>query len=224
MRRAIPLIMFVLMELTLISLGVWQLQRKEWKEELLEQRLISIESPLLNMKANDILDAKMAYRRVSFQCQYDIFSSIVESGFDEASNIADREYILCNFKDAPFVVVRSKWTKAEAKKSVGPPKVAFVSGPLIMSKSVNGRLIPWPSQSFYESWVGQGYDRQGYWQKKQKMPIADYFVQIGDALPPPPANNHFAYAMQWFIFAGVLLVIFTIWARRQRLAPPGSGE
>jgi surfeit locus 1 family protein len=222
MRQIIPIFMFILMEITLISLGVWQLQRKEWKEALLEQRLISVSAPLLNMKTNDILDAKIAYRRVSFKCGYDGFSSIVESGFDEASNIADREYILCNFKDAPSVVVRSKWIKRSAEKLFGQPKVAFVSGPLLLSQSVEGRLFPWTSQSFYDSWVGSGYDRRGYWQRKYKTPIADYFVQEGDALPPPPANNHFAYAMQWFIFAGVLLVIFTIWGRRQRLAPPGS--
>jgi surfeit locus 1 family protein len=223
MRRAIPLIMFLLMEITLISLGVWQLQRKDWKEALLRQRLVSAQAPLLNLKKNDIANEKIAYRHVVFTCLYDGFSSVVVSGFDEASNIADRNYIVCNFKDAPSLVVRSKWTKHDRAKLVGQPKVTFVSGPLLLVQTVKGRLLPWPSQSFYDSWVGSGYDRQAYWRSKRKMPIASYFVQIGDALPPPPANNHFAYAMQWFIFAGVFLVIFTIWARRQRLAPPGAG-
>jgi surfeit locus 1 family protein len=223
MRRAIPFIMFVLMELTLISLGVWQLQRKEWKEALLAQRRISAIAPPLNLTTSHILDEKNAYRLVSFECQYDAFTSIVESGFDEASNIADRKYILCNFKDAPSVVVRSKWAKNASEKLVQQPKVAFVAGPLLMSQIVKGRLLPWPSQSFYDAWIGPGYDRQGYWNKNHKAPVASYFVQSGDTVPPPPANNHFAYAMQWFIFAGVLLVIFTIWARRQRLAPPGPG-
>jgi surfeit locus 1 family protein len=223
MRRAIPFIMFLLMEITLISLGVWQLQRKEWKEALLEQRRISATAPPLNLTISHVVNEKNAYSLVSFECQYDVLASIVESGFDEASNISDRKYILCNFKDAPFIVVRGKWINSAAEKSVRQPKVAFVAGPRLMSQIVKGRLLPWPSQSFYDAWIGLGYDRQSYWQKTHKAPIANYFVQSGDALPPPPANNHFAYAMQWFIFAGVLLVIFTIWTRRQRLAPPGSG-
>ena len=50
---------------------------------------------------------------------------------------------------------------------------------------------------------------------------------LGEAAPPTPAdipNNHFAYAIQWFAFAGVLLLIYTLLVRRWRLASAGGNE
>jgi hypothetical protein len=44
------------------------------------------------------------------------------------------------------------------------------------------------------------------------------------AVPNPSEipNNHFAYAIQWFLFAGVALVIYLL-AVRKRLAAGGAG-
>jgi surfeit locus 1 family protein len=226
MRRIIPILMFILMEITLIGLGVWQLQRMAWKEALLEQRRVAIDAEPLNFFSSKSLADSSAYRRVNFKCNYDIFSMNLESGFDSNSNIADRIYVRCDFKGAPSIILRGKWQSNHAPtkhENHSGPKVAFASGPMILTQLAQGRLLPWPSTAFYDSWIGAGIHRKAFWQKTENIKIADYFVQSGDTLPPPPPNNHFAYAMQWFIFAGVLAVIFTIWRRQQRLAPPGSG-
>jgi surfeit locus 1 family protein len=59
------------------------------------------------------------------------------------------------------------------------------------------------------------------------------FVLIADAplaplaaeAPPTLAgipNNHRAYAVQWFLFAGILVVIYGLWLRQRprKMAPP----
>jgi surfeit locus 1 family protein len=212
MRRVIPWIMFVLMELTLISLGVWQLERKEWKEDLLKNMQRNQAAPVLQLTDTKLISEDMLFRRVAFTCHYDEVESAFELGFDPQSQIAERAYHICDFKNAPSLVARSNWS---------PKRPAATKLRLIHA---TGRFYPWTHESFYSAWVGSAqYDQKKFWTSLRTSGIAPYFVQMGDALPPPPANNHFAYAIQWFIFAGVLLVIFTIWARRQRLAPPGPG-
>ncbi len=226
MRRIVPIVMFILMEITLIGLGVWQLQRKAWKEELLTNIRRNQSAPLLNLIDTRKITPDMAFRRVALMCRYNEIASAFELGFDDKSQIAERTYHLCDFSNAPDLVARTTWSPKPHAKTVVGKETVFISDPSRpgatkpMSIHIIGRLYPWTSQTFYSSMIGDiGYDRKGFWQAARTGDIADYFVQSGDTLPPPPANNHFAYAIQWFIFAGVLAVIFTIWRRQQRLAP-----
>jgi surfeit locus 1 family protein len=206
MRRVIPFIMFLLMEITLISLGVWQLQRKEWKEAILASREKNANLPAFFLSHSNQVTPDMEYRRVNTLCFYRPTDTYSMEGFDEKSAIATRWFVKCS---GPSQVVIDLGWGSKTSPLYGGAAIAPVSG----------RIRHWPLQSAAQAMGGI----KPISPKNFVAPVAAFYVQSGDTLPPPPANNHFAYAMQWFIFAGVLLVIFTIWARRQRLAPLGSG-
>jgi surfeit locus 1 family protein len=193
MKRILPWIMFVVMELTLITLGVWQLQRLTWKETLLIQRQAAIQAPLQQISSSDQLQP---FQRATVTCTAK--TSRREQGFDAQKNIAVRLYRLCQLESGPGLVVRSSWMQADDNPSV----------------DVSGRLLPWTPETFYSRWTGgSGLDLKSSW--AATAPVADVFLQEGDSLPPELPNNHFAYAIQWFLFAGVLGIIFALYQRRQ---------
>ncbi len=205
MRRVLPWLMFLVMEAVLISLGVWQLQRKDWKEELLAMRARNAALPALPLSSDTQISATMEYRRVKFACAFTAAGQYLVEGFDEAKNIASRRYVKCV---SPLnIVVDLGWIAPDARMQ---------SEPAMM---VAGRLRFWPEQSSAQALGGI----QPVGPKNFAAPVAPFYVQQGDALPQPPPNNHFAYAIQWFIFAGVLCVIFMLFQRWQKLAPRPPG-
>jgi surfeit locus 1 family protein len=206
MRRAIPWLMFVLMEITLVSLGVWQLQRKDWKEALLAQMARNAEQPAFALSRPDQVTTDMEYARVNFVCAYKLSDQYSVEGFDAAAKIAKRRYIKCSRPAA--IVVDLGW-HAAAPDVVGGAALVTVSG----------RIRHWTAPSAAQALGGIKLVSP----KDFTAPVAPFYVQAGDALPPPLPNNHLAYAMQWGLFAGVLAIIFVLFQRRQRLAPPPSG-
>jgi surfeit locus 1 family protein len=206
MRRTIPWLMFVLMEITLISLGMWQLERKEWKEALIAQIARNAEQPAFAFASADQVTPDMEYRRVNFVCAYKLADEYSVDGFDAAKRMAKRRYVKCS---APaHIVVDLGWHANASDVDAATGVIA-----------VAGRIRLWPEQSRAQALgniklVGP---------QNFTAPVASFYVQTGDALPPPPPNNHFAYAVQWFIFAGVLGVIFALFQWWQRLAPKAPG-
>jgi surfeit locus 1 family protein len=209
-KRTIPFIMFVLMEITLISLGVWQLQRKAWKEAVLANIERATSMPAVSVKRLSDLDGLSEFRRVTLTCaNRDQASGVSQSGFNAQSQPATRVFIICPLSSGETVSIQGDW--------IPDDDLITVSYPIAR---IEGRLRQWHISTWAERLAGVTNISPGLF----KIAVdRRYYVTKVDALPPPPPNNHFAYAMQWFIFAGVLGVIFTIWMRQQRLAPAAPG-
>jgi surfeit locus 1 family protein len=206
MRRAIPWLMFVVMEITLLSLGVWQLQRKDWKEALIAQIARNAEQPTFALISTEQVTPDMEYRRVTFDCTYKLSDQYSVDGFDANKQIAKRRYVKCS---APAtIVVDLGWSALTSAMAGSAGQIA-----------VAGRVRHWTLPSAAQALGGIELVSP----KNFAAPVAAFYVQNGDGLPPPLPNNHFAYAIQWFLFAGVLAVIFALFQRRQKLAPTGSG-
>ena len=221
MRRILPLIMFLLMEALLISLGVWQLERKAWKEALLADLDAAARRPLLLIASADELAQASLFQRVRVDCVHDALLSKPEEGFDEKSAIARREYLPCRLKGGTTLIARTRWQVVSS--ATEGPKVAFITRDSQLERvtTISGRLYPMRRLSFLDRMAGPTIDSADYWRSAGKLSgtIAPVLLNEGGTLPPPPANNHFAYAVQWFLFAGVLGVIFALYQWRQRLAP-----
>jgi surfeit locus 1 family protein len=206
-KHIIPLAMFVIMEVTLISLGVWQLQRKVWKEALIAAiNRDGSASPLLINRLSD-LNTLHEFQRVKLKCMNtDQASGVSQSGFNAQSQPSMRPYDVCQLPSGEFLSVQSDWIQNDQ---------LFVVR--YTSTYVDGRLRKWTKPNWTARLAGITHISPGMFKATVDR---RYYITKGDTLPPPPANNHFAYAMQWFIFAATLLVIFTIWERRRRLASP----
>ena len=190
----------------LCGLGVWQLQRREWKHQLVTQ--LEQAGQLPPVSPNEFLRAMMGeisiqYRRADLPCTpgrvkpYDI-----KGGSNRAGDGGFYVLVSCRPNGgAPDIVAVAGWSRR--------PDV--LNSELLVDTNFSGVIIERP----------YGDD-----------PQRPRFMLIPDAAVPPllPArqptpdglpDNHLAYAGQWFGLAGALAFIYWRWLRRRsKVAPP----
>jgi cytochrome oxidase assembly protein ShyY1 len=204
----IPTVMTLVMLAILISLGVWQLQRREWKAGLLAEARAAQSLPLL--EPQDYFramagEASVQYRRAELPCTPgEVLPYDIRGGSSAGGTSGYYVLVSCRPNNKPpDIVAVAGWTQR--------PDAARV--PVLVDTLFKGTIIEHP--------YGKAEGRP------QFMLIAENPVAGLDKprLPTPDdlPDNHFSYALQWFSFAGVLAIIYAIWLRRRMggiAAPP----
>lgn len=201
----IPTVMTLIMLVTLISLGVWQLQRRQWKHGLIAQAEAAQSLPLL--EPDDYFrsmtrEVSVQYRRAELPCSpgkvlpYDL-----KGGSSDGGVSGYMVLVSCRPNNRPpDIVAVAGWTRR--------PDAAQV--PLTVDTVFRGTIIERPYG-----------DAEG---RPQFMLIAENPVPpLGKPRLPTPQDlpdRHLSYAGTWFGLAIVLAVIYGIWLRR-RLRPQG---
>jgi surfeit locus 1 family protein len=183
----------------MIALGIWQLQRRDEKEALLahlaaNQRLAPIAFPTIPV-GDDLL-----FRRASVLCLKPVAWQS-RGGRDATGRTGWRQIASCSTgAEGPGVMVQiGIASTAGAKPNWGGGKV---SGYISHAPSA----VPMIAAVFSHA-------------PKTLMLVAD--PPLAGLATNPPAdlssvpNNHLAYAVQWFLFALVAGVIYTIALRRR---------
>lgn len=207
--------------LVLINLGLWQLDRLEWKEAIIEK--------IAKANETDIeTNAIVLEEATEFQRGY-LKGHFVDTG-KAPLKIAPRTHdgavgahIVRPFQtaDGHYILVNNGWISADFD---GFPKVHFqpmtIVGHLRLPEEA-GMFTPKnrpESNLWYNLDIDQISDYYG-------LPFEDYvFYNEGDyTLPTPfdglpqPRNKHMQYAAFWFSMAGVLILLvgFILYRRRQ---------
>lgn len=190
----VPTLIVLLAVPTMIALGFWQLSRAAWKEDLLARLEANAGEPTIDAPAAlSPRRDELSFRRVRAVC-----AGVVDLDPTAARSAAGvtgyRQLIRCERPAGePLLVSLGVATDPTARVSVAP------------GASFTGRLVP------------RGGD-----------PV---FLLVSDApvgalaaeAPPGPdtiSNNHRGYAVQWFLFALVLTVIYGVYLRRRPAAAP----
>ena len=200
----IPTILVLAAVAVMIALGVWQLQRKNEKEALIAlfQRNMAMSSTVAYPELPPVADAFL-YRKSSVVClepvRWDPRSGTDRTGKSGIRMIAD-----CRTgAEGPGVLV-----DVGIGDDFTPPKWA--------GGTVQGTIVPGPEQPTVMERV------MGKTTPARAMLIADQPAAGLRASAVPSAddtpNNHLAYAVQWFFFALVALIIYVL-AVRRRLQP-----
>ena len=200
----IPTILVLAAVAVMIALGVWQLQRKSEKEALIAlfQRNMAMSSTVAYPELPPVADAFL-YRKSSVVClepvRWDPRSGTDRKGKSGIRMIAD-----CRTgAEGPGVLV-----DVGIGDDFTPPKWA--------GGTVQGTIVPGPEQPTVMERV------MGKTTPARAMLIADQPAAGLRASAVPSAddtpNNHLAYAVQWFFFALVALIIYVL-AVRRRLQP-----
>ena len=196
----VPTLMTAVMVGVMIYLGLWQLQRREWKHKLIAS--LEAAQTLPPVSPSEFYRAMVGagsvqYRRAVVACHpgrvapYDLRggeSATGESGF--------LVLVACSHPPGrgPDLVVVAGWTT-----NPSPP-------PLVVDTEFDGTVIEHP------------YDKQ---------PDRPAFMLIPRTAVPPLSpskrptpddlpDNHLSYAFQWFAFALTLAVIYAIFVIRRR--------
>lgn len=170
---------------TMIGLGVWQLHRMAWKEELLARYEAALTDDTPVAWPSDTADFDhVIFRRSSVSCATDTGAAAVSgrNGAGEAGIVHIHE---CLTADGTPAAIQLGWSRNPA----APP---YDGTP------ATGRIAPYGDKLRLVA----------------DPPLAGLEANASPD-PSEIPNNHFAYALQWFFFAATALVIYGLALKRR---------
>jgi surfeit locus 1 family protein len=204
MRRLpiVPTLVVALAVAAMIALGIWQLQRAQWKEALLAQYAAAAAMPAVDL--DPLLDGRtrlppLSFRRALVTCRADHVAPDVRAGRSAADLPGQAYYVPCR----PGAAGLAARLRVNAGWAPRPDALRRLS----LRGIVAGRLGA----------VGED--------GPVTLTAATAVPPLGPSQPPSLEtipNNHRFYAIQWFFFAAAALVIYVLAlrGRRRRTLPP----
>lgn len=198
MIRRLPIIPTILVGLAvavMIGLGVWQLDRRAEKETLLAAYRTADGKPPIGWPTLPLMEPLPLFRHATGNC-------LQVAGFRTAAGQ--------NQKGEPgFLVI------AECRTGAEGPGMAVELG---WSKNPN-------AGKEYRGGLVSGVIAPDSISRMRLVAATPGPGLMPSALPSPGTipNNHFSYAIQWFLFAGIAVTIYTL-ALRQRWRKEEAGR
>jgi cytochrome oxidase assembly protein ShyY1 len=205
MTRRIPIVATILVVFAvaaMIALGVWQLQRRHEKEALLALYAANIAKPPAAFSALWPLDDKGLFREASADC-LEVTGWKTSAGHSANDQTGWSHIAACRTgAEGPGINV-----DMGVSQSPENPK-GWTGGP------VRGRVVWTPDG---EPLIARLFSTPP---ARTPLIVSDVAAPgLTPTAPPDPSsvpNNHFAYAVQWFLFAGVAVVIYGVALGRRR--------
>lgn len=217
----------------LVGLGIWQIERKAWKEGLiasLTERLAVLPEalpPPANWPRLDAADDE--YRRVSFSAVFDYAKEALVYGAASAfrPDVTGPGYWV--FTPARLagggIVMVNRGFVPEGRQDAQSRKNGQVSGPVAVMGAMRwpeGRHWYTPKDDLaHNLWFSR--DPQAIAAAQGIAAVAPFYVEQETPVPPgglpQPGklvvslpDNHLQYAITWFGLALALVGVFTVWA------------
>ncbi len=214
----------------LIGLGNWQLERRAWKEQLLETRADRLSAPAMTYR--DIAGATMVeldsaeYRPIRLAGRFDATRSLNLLSRTRGSQPGFHVITPLLTGDGGVVLVDRGWVPVDggADMTPAPAGPVAVDG-FVRRFETRGRFTP-DNDPAAGTWFyldgGQIAQALGV------AAVAPFYVQRAPGAAPPGAypagsvpdvalrNPHLQYALTWYALALVLLVIYVVFHVRRR--------
>ena len=175
---------------TMIGLGIWQLQRAEWKNKLLTSYESASDQPAISYPVVPI-EEDPPYFRQSFVNCLEVVGWRAASGRNANGQSGWAHIAHCKTSggEGPGAQVVAGWSKTS-------------DDPEWNGGIVNGVIAP---------------DSQNIVRLVASQPVAGLEKSQEPSIEDVP-NNHMAYAVQWFLFAGIALIIYFLALRGRKSA------
>jgi surfeit locus 1 family protein len=216
-RLLVPTLLTLVMLPILIGLGAWQLERRAWKHAILAGIDAAESRPAIPLPQDPPQFAKV---RVSGTLRNDVPALYGAEGRDLPSGPAVGGQLITPLErpDGPPVLVLRGWVPAIPPASAPAP--ATIEGYVRLPEHP-GWFTPDPELAAHRFYTldpaaigtALGLGRVAPFMLVALGPKGDTFPDPAHALPRPP-DNHLEYALTWFGFALILVVIFTLYARK----------
>lgn len=224
--RPVPLIMSLAAFVLMMGLGIWQLQRLEWKEGL----IANIEKTQ-NERPSEILPPDTELQNHPFARYLVSGSFLNEHEFHLAARdyMAQRGYhILTPFRmdDGRIILLNRGWVPQEKKKAETRPE-SLIEGPttqLIRLRPDKDRNYFTPDASPKDNlWFWKNLEGMEKYSGLVLTPVtADVLgEQSMEHLPIPLEdkmilrNDHLGYALTWFMVGIAVAIIFIVYHRKK---------
>lgn len=230
--------------IVLIGLGIWQIQRKAWKENLIATLTAQLAAPPIGLPPPQdwprLDPATAEYRRVAFAGEFDYAAEALVFGAASAfrPDVSGPGYWVftpARLAGSGLVMVNRGFVPDD-RRDPKTRTAGNVAGPI----AIVG-VMRWPDVRYWFTpnddpahnlWFAR--DPQAMAAAKGLGPVAPFFVEQEAPVPPgglpQPGkivvalpDNHLQYALTWFGLAAVLAIAFATWAfGTERLAGHGS--
>lgn len=200
----IPTIIVILAVAVMIGLGIWQLQRRGEKEAMLALAVANPAKPAVSYPRVPPVPVELLFRRSSANCLR-VIGWQTEAGRAADGTVGYRHIAQCSTgAEGPGLLVALGVTQKPDSR------------PDWRGGLVRGWISEEPDHRSLLSRLG------GRAPPLRPMLIADRAPPGLKAVAPPSVadvpNNHLAYAVQWFFFAAIAVVIYLLALRRRRFA------
>ena len=209
----------------LLALGVWQVQRMQWKEGLIAGAEAAADQPPLPL-ADALKVENPEFRRVILTCRGLSATAFVELQSIENSDAGVRLVSACAVDGGPTLLVDRGFVSAEI--AARPPVNAADTMPVVITGVL--RRSPPPSALTPPAAGNHFYGRDAEAMAralKVEGPVSPFTVCAVTSTNPdwaalkpsaPPAafsNNHLGYALTWFGLAAALIAFYAVLLRRR---------
>jgi len=179
---------------TMIGLGVWQLSRAEWKQQLLTQYRGASKLPPIAFPTSLRTGPPPLYRWATGNCLRPV-SRRATAGQNRKGESGYVHIVGCaTGAEGPGMQVEIGWSRDPNAKVQWPG--GLVSGMIAPDREHIMRLVA---------------DGAAPGLQPSALPSVESI-----------SNNHRLYAVQWFLFAAIAAVIYVLALRKRRRAPPAS--
>ena len=222
----------------LTGLGIWQLERAGWKQDIVDRHAAWIRRPAVELQSLLPVTTESQYRQVTASGRYDVDRQLLldnrlhqgRAGYHVLTPLH-----LAN-RDATVLVNRG-WVPLGASRAVLPELpgpageirlsalVTLPPGEVFLLDTVEEPVAGWP-QVIQSIDIAALEERLGY----SLLPLvlqldaddAHGFIRDWKPVYGIPPAKHRAYAMQWFTLALVLAMIY-VGVNTRRISMPGTG-
>jgi surfeit locus 1 family protein len=216
----------------LIGLGVWQLQRLQWKTEIIATIEAQLALPASPLPTGPIGADAWRFRKVTVEGR---FHHDKEIHMYAASSVGKPGYLIITpleRADGSFVFFNRGWVPMDKRLPEARPE-GQIEGQVQLTGITRK---PWPQNTFVadnepEANIWFFGDLDGMAKFRGIVQYAPLFVEA-DASPNPGglpiggqsrlkiSNDHLNYALTWFSLAIALLIVFGFFAAEQRQSRP----
>ena len=184
----VPTVLVAAAVATMIGLGIWQLQRSDWKEGMIARFETNSKLPPVAWPAHPPADDRLLYRRANGFCLQPVGWRAV-AGRNRKGEAGWAHVAACRTGGAegPGMQVDAGWSR----ESKAPEwKGGAVSGLIVSDREHRIRLV--------------------------SDTAAPGLEPSAPPSPADTPNNHKLYAVQWFFFALAAAIIYILALRRRR--------
>jgi surfeit locus 1 family protein len=233
---ALPAIVTTFALTILIGLGLWQLERRSWKEGLiatLKERLADAPRPLAPPDQWPALTAAQdEFRRVTFAGEFlhDKEAAIFTGSSRLRPDAKGLGYWImtpARLADGSVVMVNRGFVPEGRRRPETRPE-SLTGGKIQLTGALRwpeerGFFIPsdepernlWFAKDHYAIAAAKGLERVAPFYVELESPIPPGGLPLPGALQVALPNNHLQYALTWFALALALAAVFTTWAIRR---------
>jgi surfeit locus 1 family protein len=212
--------------LVLIGLGSWQIERLQWKDQLVETFDARMAQEPVEAPAAVENVSQWQYRRVQLSGVFQHNKEILMTGrtFEGSAGFHVLTPLLLN--DDRIVIVNRGWVPEKLRGRNKRPETLIdglvtIQGILREDKR-RGSFVP-DNEPKNDVWLYVDTNQMA--SHRDIVPVAPYYVDairapgpyvlpIGASTEIVVRNEHLQYAVTWFLLAGTLLVIYVIYHYR----------